>query len=543
MKLQSNQLAISNKRDRSMTLTPRGVLLVLFRRRRLLTLSFIGTLAAIVLALLLMSSSYEAEVKFLVERQRVDPLVTAEQQNASGGSARKVTEDELNSEVELLSSRDLLEKVVIACQLYQPKNPWSLAGIKLRTLSLIHLAPDEKTRIYNSVLNLEQQLQVTVLPNSDMIKVLYDSSSPSTAANVLQKLSTFYIEKHADVHRPSGTYDFFKQQTKAYEKALADAQVQLVQFNRKKGIVSADAEKQMIMQKMSDFDTSLRQTRALLAETQKRVGSLATVAGSTASRVTTQVRTSADSQLLSNLNTTLVNLELQRSQLLQKFKPGYRLVKDIDAQIAQAKSAIADAEKASIKEETTDRDPTYDWARTELAKADAEVLGLQARASVTEETINKYKHRALELDQEGTTQQRLMQAVKSAQDNYSLFHQKEEEAAVSEALDQKRILNVMVAEPAMTPLQPSGPGLPLKLLLGVVLAGMVTVGIAFGSDYLDPSFRTPAEVETELRIPVLASVPYLLDGNTHNGNGLGNGNSSFGEGNSEGTPLHVIPAE
>lgn len=518
----------SSQGHKSFALTPRGILSVLFRRRRLITLTFLGTAAGLLLAVLIMPNSYQAEVKFLVERQRIDPVITADPKDASA-AVRGVTEDELNSEVELLMSRDLLERVVVACHLWEPKNKWSIAGMKLQLLKALHLAPDQKTAIYNAVINLEQGLQVTILPSSDLIKATYASTSPGGAADVLSKLSAFYIEKNASIHRPTGTFEFFQQQAKEYEKNLAAAEARLVEFNREKGVVSADVEKQIALQKMNEFDTSLKQAKAGIAETEQRVKELSGLTGAAAPRVTTQVRTSEDSQLLSNLKTTLLTLELKRTELLQKFDPSYRLVKEAEQQIAQTKGAIEQAEKAAVREETTDRDPTYDWAQTELAKAKADLVGLHARAVVMQDTVHSLQAKVLQLDADGTKQQALMRAVKSGEENYTLFRQKQEEAGVADALSNKRILNVAVAQATAVPLTPYGPSLPLKMLLGIVLAGLVGIGAAFGADYLDPSFRTPAEVEDELTIPVLAAVPINLNGYRNgfghtNGNGNGNGN-------------------
>jgi capsular polysaccharide biosynthesis protein len=47
----------------------------------------------------------------------------------------------------------------------------------------------------------------------------------------------------------------------------------------------------------------------------------------------------------------------------------------------------------------------------------------------------------------------------------------------------------------------------LVLFIGLLLALFVSVGAAFVAEYLDPSFRTPAEVNDILNVPVLAYVP------------------------------------
>ena len=56
------------------------------------------------------------------------------------------------------------------------------------------------------------------------------------------------------------------------------------------------------------------------------------------------------------------------------------------------------------------------------------------------------------------------------------------------------------------------PALPTRsplftLLLGGLLATCLSLALAYGADYLDPSFRTPQELYDTLDVPVLAAVP------------------------------------
>lgn len=99
---------------------------------------------------------------------------------------------------------------------------------------------------------------------------------------------------------------------------------------------------------------------------------------------------------------------------------------------------------------------------------------------------------------------------------------------MTNALDQTRILNVAIAE------QPTVPTLPSNspwsaLVVGGMLAVIVSLGMAFVLDYMDTSFRTPAEVLTELNVPVLGAIS-LKQSDAHsswNGNGNGNGRGEF----------------
>jgi len=49
-----------------------------------------------------------------------------------------------------------------------------------------------------------------------------------------------------------------------------------------------------------------------------------------------------------------LTLELKRTELLEKFEPGYRAVQEVDVQIGQTRTALAAAEKSQLHDETTD---------------------------------------------------------------------------------------------------------------------------------------------------------------------------------------------
>ena len=92
-------------------------------------------------------------------------------------------------------------------------------------------------------------------------------------------------------------------------------------------------------------------------------------------------------------------------------------------------------------------------------------------------------------------------------------------------MDRSRILNVAIAEPPVTPTLPTVEWW-MYFLIGTLASVTLSVVLVFVFEYFDTSFRTPAEVASELNIPVLATFPYRnghANGNGHNGNGNGNG--------------------
>jgi len=233
-----------------------------------------------------------------------------------------------------------------------------------------------------------------------------------------------------------------------------------------------------------------------------------------------------------------MNLQLKRTEYLMKFQPDYPLVKEVDREIAETQEQVAVEEAKPIKQETTDRNPTYAWINEELAKAKAEYSGLQAKLAATQASVERYEVEARDQEQKGLVEQDLYRNLKNDEENYLLYLHKREQARMTEALNSTRIVNVAVAEQPVVPTMPYNSPM-LIAIIGTLVATTVSLGIVFAQEYLDPSFRSPAEVPTALNVPLLAAVPYRLSEYSANGNGNGNGNGNHRGGNG----AHALPDE
>ena len=220
------------------------------------------------------------------------------------------------------------------------------------------------------------------IKKSDIIEVTYRESSPALSRQVLAKLAELYMSKHTAVHREPGTADFFGKQADLYKEAIAQTQEKLQQFGQKQGTVAAHTERDIAVQKANEFEASLRQTNSSIDEARQRISMLEQQIAGTPHRMVTSDR-NEDSQLLTGLRQQLTTLQLQRSELLAKYEPTYRPVKDLDVRISQVQQAIADEEKAPLRHFATlpDRVPI---ARVLLTGGGARLRGLvkELRAQV-----------------------------------------------------------------------------------------------------------------------------------------------------------------
>jgi uncharacterized protein involved in exopolysaccharide biosynthesis len=473
----------------------RDLLAIGFRQRRLVINTFLAIFSITVLLAFLLPKRYEAQMKILVRHERAEPVVSPERESPMPWRT-EVSEEELQSEAELIKSRDLLGKVVVACDL-----------LDLDTSSpLSNVVNSDDPRVSRAVLKLEQDLTVQPIKLTNLISVSYKAKDPQLAAKVLNSLASLYLEKHLAMHRAPGQFEFFHQQAEEYRKALANAEEKLTNFTRDQGVVNPALEKEISVRKLAELQAESKGAQATIAETRQRIREIESQLVTLPKRETTQVRTSDNPQLMQSLQSKLLELELKRTELLTKFEPTYRPVQEVEEQIAQARAAIGAAEKTPLRDETTDRDPTYEALRSELAKDKTELAATQARAVATSSLIRTYRSESQQLSRQDFLQQDMLRAAKADEENYLLYLRKEEEARISDALDRQRFSNVVVAEPAAVPFKPQARWL-LVVLFGGLFAILASVMLAFAVDHWDPSFRTPEEVESFLGSPVVAAFP------------------------------------
>jgi len=493
------------RKDRVFTL--RDLATPLFRHPKLMLWMFLGVVLVTAATALLLPKDYQAKMKILVKRDRVDAAVSPVW-DAVMSTPGDVTEEELNSEVELLRSRDLLEKVVLSCDLQgaPSRHFWE----RFFSPGADRESQDARNRdekISKSVQNLENKLQIEPLKKTDLIRVTYDSPDPQLSALVLRTLGNLYLEKTVEVHRLPGAFAFFQEESQRSDDELQSADTRLTQFDLEKGVADPQLEKQIALQKLAEFEATLSQTKVAIKETEKRARVVREQIASTPEQTVSEIRSMENPALLQQLKTTLLDLELKRTGLADKFEPEYRPLQELQTQINQTADTLSKAESSPDREETTNRNPSYEWLQAELTKSNAELASLGVRATETGNVIREYRERLTAIDLNGAKQENLLREVKEAERNDLLYKQKREEARISEALDRQRIVNVAIAEAATVPALPAHPHWVLTILLGILLGCFVSPGIAFAVDHFDPSLRTPDELRDDLQIPVLAALP------------------------------------
>jgi uncharacterized protein involved in exopolysaccharide biosynthesis len=481
--------------------TLRDILMPVFRRRRLVILTFGAVfLGALLVAVFWAANYYEASMQILVQEHRADPSITPSPNSAVGPSGI-ITPDQISSEVALLQGTDMLRTVADTCGLAKPR--WHL----LSFLAPSDPAARKEYELARATKKLAKDLDVEAEKTADVIDVTYGHrGDPEVPACVLNKLSQLYVSKHLELTRPAGTSDFFSQEAEKYQKALQDSETKLANFGTGAGVAAPDVVRTDLAQQVATSIGSLHTAQQVASADEQRIHDEEAQLNSTPARSKTLEVNNAADILLQQLQANLLAAQLKRTQLAMKYDANYPLVKEADQEIAETQAAIAQAQSTQYTNLTTDRDPTFEYLRQDVARTKADLAAQKATAAALTHSIDSMDAQLVDLDKKAVEQGSLIRDSKVNEANYLLYVSKREQERTSDALDAKRFANVTVAVPPIVPVLPAHSPL-LVALIGLLLAVTLSFALAYIVEYLDPSFRTPEEVTRTLSIPVLASVP------------------------------------
>jgi len=197
------------------------ILSALFKHKRNILVCVAAGLVAAAAVYLFYPPVYQSEAKLLVryvlERSGIDPIESARGSAGLGQASENV----LGSEVEILTSWDL---AVQAAEAIGPK----------RLLPHASGTPSKEA----AATVITKGLEVTVHKGSNIIFVAYKSDDPSLATIVLKELVNRYFNKHLEVHRSIGAFDFVTQQTDQVRSRLNQTEDSLRSLRSKVGIAS-----------------------------------------------------------------------------------------------------------------------------------------------------------------------------------------------------------------------------------------------------------------------------------------------------------------
>ncbi len=485
----------------------RETLAVLWARKWLMIAIFFAVLGSGMVVTILMTPTFESSMKILVSRERVDPQVSpGEARNES--TRADISDEEFNSEIEIIQSRQVLEAVVKEIGLDHATAPQGfLSDVKSRVAefyrSLHHQA--EPTAIERAIRSVSEGLEVVSVKKSRVIKVTFRDSNPDRAAKLLNTLYQKYSDHHLKLRQNSQAALVFKHQADSFRDQLETATEALKQFDAKNGVASVAAQKELLMQQFYQTQSQANAARTEILETEQRLAALKSQLATQPERIETGTTTKYV-PALDRMKDELMQLELQRTQLLQKYKPEHRLVKDIEQRIAQTRTVIEREEKTPPQEKSVALNEVHRRLMNDLLSAQANLMALRERERSLTAQAAQYQARVIELDQKAYEKTELERQKTVNEEAWLLYHKKSQEAEIAEALTQEKVANISLADAASPNYKPISPQPLLNLVVLLVVGLLAAVAGAIGLERLNPTVRGADSVRRHFGMDVLASI-------------------------------------
>jgi capsular exopolysaccharide synthesis family protein len=324
-------------------------------------------------------------------------------------------------------------------------------------------------------------LSVEVLRGSRLIQIGDESTSPDTAAHVVNMLMALYIEKVGErrIESAQNASSWLLNQLNETRTKLEQATALLQRYEQDHQILfvsSRDGIPQSLEnERLEQLQADLRRVQEIRIE--KEAMNKRAQAGDTLV---------LSDPLLESLQTQETSLEQHLSELSVKLGPNFPQVKVAQAQLSDVR-ATEQIERAKI----------------------VQMRGFEFEAAVRQENLTRA---ALDRQQKvisGASQQLLQDGilkrdVELDKQLYEGLLRQMNEAGISSKLDAS---SAHVVESAQIPTTSIRPRVAYNLILGAFAGLTLAIGFVFFQEHIQDTFQTEDDVELHLNLPLLAMVP------------------------------------
>jgi len=222
----------------------RDFLTILLKHKSKIATIFLATVGAVTIGSFLLPPTYEARSSLMVKFGG-EYVNRPEAVDARSFPWSLNQEEMVNSEIQILTSRELIEKV--------------LTALKVETVypDLVESPPSGMTPLQAAILAFEKKLTVEGVKKSNVIEVAFLHKNPQVAARVVNLLVDGYKEKRLQVFSDPQS-SFLEKQLAYYERQLKESEDKLESFKQRYRVFSLDEQRSLLLRQRVGLDTSLK---------------------------------------------------------------------------------------------------------------------------------------------------------------------------------------------------------------------------------------------------------------------------------------------
>lgn len=506
-------------------LTMRDFVYVLFRHKWKMLFFFAVVVCSVIVYTAVSPKIYQSEAKLLLKVGResvtLDPT-------AATGQVMHITQtrlSEINSEIEILRGRDLIEEVVDAIGterlLSTSKAPGAAGqaqwvdGIKslmrwpkkkLKELLATETLSDEE----KVLLSIYDNLYVGAEKDSNIIKISYTAKSPDLAQRVVSELIKLSLVRHIAAHRTAGSYEFFVDQTEQLKQKLEASQNRLKALKNKMGIASIERQQLILLERIQSLEAEKDTTESSLASSTAKVGSLEEAMVQIPETMVLEETTGYPNPGVDAMREELFKLQIEEEKLLKTFSEDSRSVESIREEIARAEELLKEEKGRSQVKKGLNR--SHQELKLSLLTEKAERVALKERLNSLSQQIKAVRQQLAPLNEAEMEISSLTRDISTQEMNLLKYSDNLEQARIDDAMENQRISNISIVQEATFPIKSIRPRTLLNLGFGFFLGVLGALLLGVISELMDHTIKSPVDIETKLGLRNLGYIPKLRSG-------------------------------
>lgn len=502
--------------------------------------------------------TFTSEAKILITRGRE---TLALQPTADTGKILPVYREwvnELNTEFEILQSKDLLAGVVAevtpevllahqldaAAQRSPARRVSRLVRAGLRLIPFLgsHVAAaprqprsDPVQLERRALRHIQSHVDCERIRKSDVITIRYADTDRLLAQRVVETVVRHYRDKHIAVHRRPGVYDFFERQTLQLSSELAVTEEKLRDLKNRMGISSLGEQRNITLNHIkllhqqketlaADISSSAAKVRTLRSQLATRNGALARGVGAPRRKdideMTSQLL--AEEITMASLKATVDTLAMQMNNTgSQRVSPNQ--LAELHRQRSEARSlyAASAAKVSALKLILNKSAPltdggkapidmaNYNAIQSALWEEETEFASQVAQARTIESQLAQAGEKIHSLNNDETNIRRLERQQRDIEGKISKYTSNLEQVRINRELESSKISNLTVIQPATDPIWADGNARSIIMLLSLLIGTVGSVGLAFASEQFDHTVRRPEDIHRRLNLRLLTTIPKM----------------------------------
>jgi polysaccharide biosynthesis transport protein len=344
--------------------------------------------------------------------------------------------------------------------------------------SQVAASPDSTPVQAEVVQAVKENLQIEPSHRSRIVRIIYDSPSPTTSADMVNALAQTFIEQSTEV-RVNGikeTRDLLQTQLRDVKTKLDKSEAELNAFSTASGLVLTTGQESINENKLRLLQDELSKVEA------ERINRESLIKGPTG----IQSDGLGESDLARQYRTTLTDLRRQLADLGTVLTPeNYKVVR--------LKNQISELEGAIEKEITKGR-----------SRLQEEYEASRRREAVLAKTVDSQTAHVATLSTKMLRYNMMKNELDLTQQFYNSIAQKVNEAGIATAIRPSEARQLSTAQP---PRDPHAPSLPLYAGFGMVLGLSAGIGYITLKEHGIHRLRVPGDAEICLGLPELGAIP------------------------------------